>query len=63
MEEVPVERMRLMNVVWQRLQEIECHMNILHYNQLLRVFVENEHSFTPENFLLSIEEANLEPDS
>lgn len=60
-EEMPEERMRLIKIVWQRLQDVGSEMNILHYNALLRVFVDNEYNFTPSNFLETIKSAGFEP--
>lgn len=62
-EEAPAERMRLVKLVWQRLQQMDCGMNILHYNALLRVFNSNHHNFTPANFLESLHDAGLDPDA
>ena len=36
-------------------------MDISHYNALLRVYLENEHSFSPTDFLANLENKGLEP--
>lgn len=61
--EMPAERTALIEMVWKRLQELNCNMSIMHYNELMRVMVENEFKLTPENFLMGLEEVGLEPDS
>lgn len=36
-------------------------MDISHYNALLRVYLENEHSFSPTEFLRELEMVGIEP--
>lgn len=36
-------------------------MDISHYNALLRVYLENEHPFTPTEFLADLETNGIEP--
>jgi len=36
-------------------------MDISHYNALLRVYLENGHQFSPDNFLSKLEKKGVEP--
>lgn len=36
-------------------------MDVSHYNALLRVYLENEHSFSPTEFLSNLEAKGIEP--
>lgn len=36
-------------------------MDISHFNALLRVYLENEHSFSPTEFLANLEHKGIEP--
>lgn len=36
-------------------------MDISHYNALLRVYLENEHPFSPTEFLTDLESKGIEP--
>lgn len=36
-------------------------MDVSHYNALLRVYIENEHSFSPAQFLEEMEKKGLQP--
>lgn len=62
-EEIPAVRMQLLKDTWKHITEIECDMSILHYNELLRVFVDNEYDFTPDNFLATIRAAGMQPNA
>lgn len=35
--------------------------DISHYNALLKVYLQNEHKFSPTEFLAKMEEANVQP--
>ncbi|XP_068632296.1 leucine-rich PPR motif-containing protein, mitochondrial [Battus philenor] len=60
-EELPVERTLLVQKIWSVLTERGIPMDISHYNALLRVYIENEHSFSPAKFLEELEQKGLEP--
>lgn len=36
-------------------------MDVSHYNALLRVYLENEHTFSPTDFLTELESKGIEP--
>lgn len=60
-EELPEERTRLVQQIWKSLTSRGVPMDISHYNALLRVYIENEHDFSPSDFLKELEEKGLEP--
>lgn len=35
--------------------------DVSHYNALLKVYLQNEHAFSPTEFLTKMEEANIHP--
>lgn len=60
-EEPPTSRTNLVQEVWKMLQGYNVSLDISHYNALLRVYLENEHSFNPMKFLQKLEEQNIKP--
>ncbi|KAM9316834.1 leucine-rich PPR motif-containing protein, mitochondrial [Gastrophryne carolinensis] len=63
MPEVPLaERTEMANTMWSKLQEIGVVFNESHYNTLLKIYLENEHKFSPTEFLAGMEAAQVQPD-
>ncbi|XP_020656183.3 leucine-rich PPR motif-containing protein, mitochondrial isoform X3 [Pogona vitticeps] len=60
-EQTPAERTELAHTIWTKLKELGITYDISHYNALLKVYLENEHEFSPTEFLKKIEEANIQP--
>ncbi|XP_022911098.2 leucine-rich PPR motif-containing protein, mitochondrial [Onthophagus taurus] len=60
-EEVPEIRTKLVQEIWNTLKKLNVPMDISHYNALLRVYLENEHEFSPTEFLTELESKGLEP--
>lgn len=60
-EEPPNSRTKLVQEIWKMLQGFGVPLDISHYNALLRVYLENEHSFNPMKFLQNLEEQNITP--
>uniref|UniRef100_A0A0A1WFA5 Leucine-rich PPR motif-containing protein, mitochondrial n=1 Tax=Zeugodacus cucurbitae TaxID=28588 RepID=A0A0A1WFA5_ZEUCU len=60
-EEMPEVRTALVQEIWKTLNALNVPMDISHYNALLRVYLENEHHFSPTDFLAEIESKNIEP--
>ncbi|CAH0581522.1 unnamed protein product [Chrysodeixis includens] len=60
-EELPEQRTLLVQKIWSVLTERGIPMDISHYNALLRVYIENEHSFSPAKFLEELERKGLQP--
>ncbi|KAH8391791.1 hypothetical protein KR215_003667 [Drosophila sulfurigaster] len=60
-EELPEVRTALVQEIWKTLNALNVPMDISHYNALLRVYLENEHQFTPTDFLAEIEAKGIEP--
>ncbi|XP_067623165.1 leucine-rich PPR motif-containing protein, mitochondrial isoform X2 [Eurosta solidaginis] len=60
-EEMPEVRTALVQEIWKTLNALNIPMDISHYNALLRVYLENEHQFSPTDFLTEIESKNIEP--
>ncbi|XP_050346941.1 leucine-rich PPR motif-containing protein, mitochondrial [Nymphalis io] len=60
-EELPEQRTLLVQKIWNVLTERGVPMDVSHYNALLRVYLENEHPFSPAQFLEEIEKKGLQP--
>lgn len=60
-EELPEQRTLLVQKIWSVLTERGIPMDISHYNALLRVYIENEHPFSPAKFLEELERKGLQP--
>ncbi|KPJ06941.1 Leucine-rich PPR motif-containing protein, mitochondrial [Papilio machaon] len=60
-EELPEERTLLVQKIWSVLTERGIPMDISHYNALLRVYIENEHPFSPAKILEELENKGLQP--
>uniref|UniRef100_A0A1B0ABF4 PROP1-like PPR domain-containing protein n=1 Tax=Glossina pallidipes TaxID=7398 RepID=A0A1B0ABF4_GLOPL len=60
-EEMPEVRTALVQEIWKTFNSINVPMDISHYNALLRVYLENEHQFSPTDFLAELESKSLEP--
>lgn len=60
-EELPEQRTLLVQKIWSVLTERGIPMDISHYNALLRVYIENEHAFSPAQFLEELERKGLQP--
>ncbi|XP_060610370.2 leucine-rich PPR motif-containing protein, mitochondrial [Anolis sagrei] len=57
----PAERTELAHTMWTRLKELGVVYDVSHYNALLKVYLQNEHPFSPTEFLTKMEEANVQP--
>ncbi|CAH1960976.1 unnamed protein product [Acanthoscelides obtectus] len=60
-EELPETRTKLVQEIWNTLNKLNVPMDISHYNALLRVYLENEHKFSPTEFLSEVESKGIEP--
>ncbi|XP_018326773.1 leucine-rich PPR motif-containing protein, mitochondrial [Agrilus planipennis] len=60
-EELPETRTKLVQEIWQTLQKLNIPVDVSHYNALLRVYLENEYSFSPTEFLSEMESKGIEP--
>lgn len=60
-EASPNIRTQLVEEIWKTLENIGVPMDISHFNALLRVYLENEHSFSPTEFLTNLEHKGIEP--
>jgi leucine-rich PPR motif-containing protein len=60
-EELPEVRTKLVQEIWNTLHKLNVPMDISHYNALLRVYLENEHPFSPTEFLADLESKGIEP--
>lgn len=61
-EEAPQARLQMVMELWNDLLKQNLRLNIAHYNALLSVFNENQHTFSPAEFLASLEAKDLAPD-
>lgn len=59
-EETPQVRTKLAQTLWNTLQNRKV-IDISHYNALLGVYVENDHSFSLEEILLDMVSKELTP--
>lgn len=60
-EELPETRTKLVQEIWNTLNKLNIPLDISHYNALLRVYLENEHPFSPTEFLSELESKGIEP--
>lgn len=60
-DELPETRTKLVQEIWNTLNKLNVPMDISHYNALLRVYLENEHQFSPTEFLSELESKGIEP--
>nr|CAD7568028.1 unnamed protein product [Timema californicum] len=60
-EESPEVRTQLVEEIWKALENLGVPMDVSHYNALLRVYLENEHVFSPTEFLTMLERKGVEP--
>ncbi|XP_062375874.1 leucine-rich PPR motif-containing protein, mitochondrial isoform X2 [Sardina pilchardus] len=55
------ERTELAHRIWDKLQQEGASYDASHYNALLKVYLQNEHKFSPTEFLAKMEGANVQP--
>ncbi|XP_037261250.1 leucine-rich PPR motif-containing protein, mitochondrial [Falco rusticolus] len=55
------ERTELAHMIWDKMKELGAVYDTSHYNALLKVYLQNEHKFSPTDFLARMEEANVQP--
>ncbi|KFV70036.1 hypothetical protein N307_14457, partial [Dryobates pubescens] len=55
------ERTELAHVIWEKMKELGAVYDTSHYNALLKVYLQNEHKFSPTEFLARMEQANVQP--
>ncbi|KAM4693882.1 leucine-rich PPR motif-containing protein, mitochondrial isoform 2-T2 [Discoglossus pictus] len=55
------ERTEIAHRIWDKLQELGAVFDVSHYNALLKVYLQNEHKFSPTEFLAKMEAANVHP--
>ncbi|NWW50156.1 LPPRC protein, partial [Pedionomus torquatus] len=55
------ERTELAHMIWDKMRELGAVYDTSHYNALLKVYLQNEHKFSPTEFLARMEEANVQP--
>uniref|UniRef100_A0A8B9QJT0 Leucine rich pentatricopeptide repeat containing n=1 Tax=Apteryx owenii TaxID=8824 RepID=A0A8B9QJT0_APTOW len=60
-EVVSSERTELAHMIWDKMKELGAVYDTSHYNALLKVYLQNEHKFSPTEFLARMEEANVQP--
>ncbi|XP_015588868.1 leucine-rich PPR motif-containing protein, mitochondrial isoform X2 [Cephus cinctus] len=60
-DETPDTRLATVKEIWNLIEHLDVPVDISHYNALLKVYLENEYSFSPLNFLVELEKRNIEP--
>uniref|UniRef100_A0A8C5X0J5 Leucine rich pentatricopeptide repeat containing n=1 Tax=Malurus cyaneus samueli TaxID=2593467 RepID=A0A8C5X0J5_9PASS len=60
-EVLSAERTELAHMIWDKMKELGAVYDTSHYNALLKVYLQNEHKFSPTEFLARMEEANVQP--
>lgn len=58
---MPEVRTKLVQEIWNTLNKLNISIDISHYNALLRVYLENEHPFSPTDILSELEDKGIEP--
>uniref|UniRef100_A0A8C6ZSS7 Pentatricopeptide repeat-containing protein n=1 Tax=Nothoprocta perdicaria TaxID=30464 RepID=A0A8C6ZSS7_NOTPE len=54
-------RTELAHMIWDKMKALGTVYDTSHYNALLKVYLQNEHKFSPTEFLARMEEANVQP--
>lgn len=60
-DELPETCIDLVQQIWQTLTNLKIPMDVSHFNALLRVYLESEHTFSPTEFLSDLESNGVEP--
>ncbi|XP_029714531.2 leucine-rich PPR motif-containing protein, mitochondrial [Aedes albopictus] len=60
-EELPEVRTALVQEIWKTLNNLNVAMDVSHFNALLRVYLDNEHPFSPTDFLADLKAKGIEP--
>ena len=60
-EEQPEHRTKLVHEIWNTLEKFQIPLDIKHYNALLRVYLENSHSFDSQEFLTTLIQKDIKP--
>ncbi|XP_062545497.1 leucine-rich PPR motif-containing protein, mitochondrial [Armigeres subalbatus] len=60
-EELPEVRTALVQEIWKTLNNLNVAMDVSHFNALLRVYLDNEHPFSPTEFLADLAAKGIEP--
>ncbi|XP_053673017.1 leucine-rich PPR motif-containing protein, mitochondrial [Anopheles nili] len=60
-EELPEVRTSMVQEIWKTLKNLNVTMDVSHYNALLRVYLDNEHPFSPTEFLADMQSKGIEP--
>ena len=61
--DVPLERRRkLVEEAWTFFDKAQVPLTSVHYNALLKIYLENENDFVPAQFLAEMEAKSLKPD-
>uniref|UniRef100_A0AAA9S7U0 Leucine-rich PPR motif-containing protein, mitochondrial n=1 Tax=Bos taurus TaxID=9913 RepID=A0AAA9S7U0_BOVIN len=55
------ERTEFAHKIWDELQKLGTVYDVSHYNALLKVYLQNEHKFSPTDFLAKMEKGNVQP--
>lgn len=55
------ERTEFAHKIWDKLEKLGVVYDVSHYNALLKVYLQNEHKFSPTDFLAKMERANIQP--
>uniref|UniRef100_A0A452FEM5 Leucine-rich PPR motif-containing protein, mitochondrial n=1 Tax=Capra hircus TaxID=9925 RepID=A0A452FEM5_CAPHI len=55
------ERTEFAHKIWDELQKLGTVYDVSHYNALLKVYLQNDHKFSPTDFLARMEKGNIQP--
>ena len=47
--------------LWEMIKSRKVNLEVCHYNALLKAYVDNNHTFSPTNFLGKLAENNIDP--
>ncbi|XP_078452356.1 leucine-rich PPR motif-containing protein, mitochondrial isoform X2 [Lampetra planeri] len=60
-EELPEKRTELLHNFWNKLKELGTVFDVSHYNALIKVYLQNDHKFSPTDFLEKMEKEGVTP--
>uniref|UniRef100_A0A8C4R7C4 PROP1-like PPR domain-containing protein n=1 Tax=Eptatretus burgeri TaxID=7764 RepID=A0A8C4R7C4_EPTBU len=60
-ETLPAERTKFAQAIWKQFGDLGVSYDDSHYNSLLKVYLQNEHTFSPTEFLAQMEKDGVAP--
>ncbi|GAB6020657.1 hypothetical protein CHUAL_003327 [Chamberlinius hualienensis] len=60
-DELPENRNKLLTTVLEDIKSLGIPLDVSHYNAILKVYLENEHTFSPTEFISEMDSKKVEP--